>query len=82
MLQRKDKGEELGYTKDKVSRKGLKITCSICGIVGHNKRFHGSQVHDAHLTKTFCIFLIHVCLTCIYHRVYLAALVGHQITMR
>ncbi|KAK8612019.1 hypothetical protein V6N13_132052 [Hibiscus sabdariffa] len=25
----------------KLSRKGLKMTCSICGQQGHNKRFHG-----------------------------------------
>lgn len=44
MLRRKEAGEEVGYTKGKVNRKGLKITCSTCGAIGHNKRFHLSQV--------------------------------------
>ncbi|KAL4320047.1 hypothetical protein GQ457_18G015050 [Hibiscus cannabinus] len=29
----------------KLSRKGLKMTCSICGQQGHNKRFHGDENH-------------------------------------
>ncbi|KAK9042891.1 hypothetical protein V6N11_071245 [Hibiscus sabdariffa] len=27
----------------KLSRKGIKMTCSICGQQGHNKRFHGNE---------------------------------------
>ncbi|XP_039143980.1 uncharacterized protein LOC120281132 [Dioscorea cayenensis subsp. rotundata] len=44
MLRRREPNEEAGYTKGKVSMKGRKITCSICGVAGHNKRFHGIQV--------------------------------------
>ena len=36
--------EEVGFNKGKVSKNGLMITCSICGVVGHNKRFYGTQV--------------------------------------
>lgn len=44
MLRRREPNEEAGYTKGKVSMKGRKITCSICGAAGHNKRFHGIEV--------------------------------------
>lgn len=43
-LRRREAGEEPGFNKGKVSRKGLQIKCSICGVIGHNKRFHGSKV--------------------------------------
>lgn len=44
MLRRKEACEEVGFNKGRISRKGLKITYSVCGIVGHNKRFHRSLV--------------------------------------
>ena len=47
MLRKREAGEEVRFIKGKVARKGFKITCSICGVVGHNKRFHGSQVFSA-----------------------------------
>ncbi|XP_039135496.1 uncharacterized protein LOC120272686 [Dioscorea cayenensis subsp. rotundata] len=44
MLRRKDPLEEdTGFTKGKVCRKKVTIKCSICGVAGHNKRFHGLQ---------------------------------------
>lgn len=43
-LRRRELGEEAGFNNGKVTRKGLKIKCSICGVIGHNRRFHGSQV--------------------------------------
>lgn len=42
MLRRKEADEEVGFKKGRVSRKGFKITCSVCAVVGHNKRFHGA----------------------------------------
>lgn len=46
MLRRKEAGEmpTIGFTKGKVSRKGITIKCSICGTARHNKWFHGLQV--------------------------------------
>ena len=42
LLRRKEAGkEEMGFTNGKVNKKGLKITCSICGTQGYNKRCHG-----------------------------------------
>ena len=44
MLRRRELGEEnRGFTRGKVSRKGVTMRCGICGKVGHNKRFHGRQ---------------------------------------
>lgn len=44
ILRRREAGEEpRGFTKGKVSRKGVIMKCSICGAAGHNKRFHGGQ---------------------------------------
>ncbi|XP_039135796.1 uncharacterized protein LOC120273231 [Dioscorea cayenensis subsp. rotundata] len=40
---RKDLGETSGFNNGKVSKKGVKMRCGICGAVGHNKRFHGMQ---------------------------------------
>lgn len=42
-LRRKDATEKIGFCNGKVSKTGKKITCSICGVTGHNKRFHGQQ---------------------------------------
>lgn len=75
MLRRKEAGEDIGFRKGNVSRKGFKVTCSICGVVGHNKRFHGSKVLNLKASKGFNFFLIFflicdvLCLTCILHRV-------------
>ncbi|XP_039141161.1 uncharacterized protein LOC120278432 isoform X2 [Dioscorea cayenensis subsp. rotundata] len=44
LLRRKEADEEnTGFIKGKVSRRGIIITCSICGAQGHNKRYHGQQ---------------------------------------
>ena len=45
LLRRKDVGENIGFTNGEVSKKGLKMTCSMCGATGHNKRYHGVQVN-------------------------------------
>ena len=44
MLRRKEDGENISFTKGKVSKKGVKMTCSICGTTGHNKKYYGVQV--------------------------------------
>lgn len=47
LLRRKEPGEkekEIGFTNGRVSRKGLKVKCSVCGVQGHNKRYHGAKV--------------------------------------
>ena len=41
LLRRKDVGENIGFTNGKVSKKGVKMTCSVCGATKHNKRYHG-----------------------------------------
>lgn len=41
MLKRRELGETSGFNNGKVSKKGLKMTCGVCGAVGHNKRFNG-----------------------------------------
>lgn len=44
ILRRKDPlDDNTSLTNGIVSRKGITITCSICGITGHNKRYHGVQ---------------------------------------
>lgn len=45
LLRRKEFGEEVqGFTNGKVSKKGAKVRCGLCGAIGHNKRFHANQV--------------------------------------
>ncbi|XP_039138305.1 uncharacterized protein LOC120275701 [Dioscorea cayenensis subsp. rotundata] len=44
LMRKKDSlDEQEGYKRGKVSRKGHNNRCSVCGTIGHNKRFHGSQ---------------------------------------
>ena len=45
LLRRKDVGKEkIGFTKGRVSKKGVKMKCNIYGVQGHNKRYHGLKV--------------------------------------
>ncbi|XP_039115829.1 uncharacterized protein LOC120251356 [Dioscorea cayenensis subsp. rotundata] len=42
MIRRREADEESrGYTNGKVCKKGVTMKCSVCGIAGHNKRYHG-----------------------------------------
>ena len=64
MFRRRKAGVEVGFIKGKVSRKGLKIIYSICGIVDLNKRFHGSQVFSAVRVNRFKLYMMQCrCLT-------------------
>ncbi|XP_039138871.1 uncharacterized protein LOC120276215 [Dioscorea cayenensis subsp. rotundata] len=41
LLRRKEAEENQGFTNGKVSKRGVKMRCSVCGETGHNKRYHG-----------------------------------------
>ncbi|XP_039121591.1 uncharacterized protein LOC120258294 [Dioscorea cayenensis subsp. rotundata] len=43
LLRRKEVDENPGFSRGKVSKKGVKIKCSLCGATGHNKRYHGQN---------------------------------------
>ncbi|XP_039133774.1 uncharacterized protein LOC120270769 [Dioscorea cayenensis subsp. rotundata] len=43
ILRRREMDENRGFAKGKVSKKGVKNKCSMCGATGHNKRFHGQD---------------------------------------
>lgn len=47
LLRRREIGEEnRGFKNGKVTKKGVGMKCSVCGVTGHNKRHHkGSQVN-------------------------------------
>ena len=40
LLRRKEIGENIGFTNEKVSEKGVRMTCNMCGAAGHDKRCH------------------------------------------
>ena len=46
LLRRKKVGENIGLTNGKVNKEGVKMTCSMCGAIGHNKRYHGVKVNS------------------------------------
>lgn len=33
--------DNIGFTNGKVNKRGVSMRCSICGVFGHNKRYHG-----------------------------------------
>ncbi|XP_039119617.1 uncharacterized protein LOC120255910 [Dioscorea cayenensis subsp. rotundata] len=43
MLRKEAGDENVGFCNGRVSRKGAQKKCSICGVQGHNKRYHGLQ---------------------------------------
>ena len=40
-------------TNGRVSRRGSVMTCTLCGVKGHNKRYHGKQLTES--TASFSI---------------------------
>lgn len=64
LLRRREFGEEVsGFTNGKVSKKRVKMACSICGAAGHKRIFHGNQVSMAH---SFFSFWSSIELICMY----------------
>lgn len=63
MLRRKDPLEEnTGFTRGKVCRRKVVIKCSICGVAGHNKRFHGNGQVSASFQHAKHIYIyIYMC---------------------
>lgn len=58
-LDEKEAGENIGFTNGKISKKDAKMTCSLCGMAGHNKRYHGVQV-----SVVLCACSVqHICIT-------------------
>lgn len=44
LLRRRELEEETrGFKNGKVSKNGVTMRCTICGKIGHNRRFHGGQ---------------------------------------
>ena len=41
LLRRKEMGENIRFTNGNVSKKGVKMICSVYGATGHNKKYHG-----------------------------------------
>lgn len=49
LRKKKADGYNTSFTNGKVSRKGITITCSLCGISRHNKKCHGVQEKDCYI---------------------------------
>ncbi|XP_039145858.1 uncharacterized protein LOC120283285 [Dioscorea cayenensis subsp. rotundata] len=52
LLRRKEIDEQSGIKNNRVNKKGVKMKCNICGTVGHNKRFHGTQANKSCASAT------------------------------
>ena len=59
MLRSKEVGENIGFTGGKVGKKGVRMTCNLCGAAGHNKSYYGVQVSDV---KYICVTVCSCCL--------------------
>ena len=47
-LRRKEADEiKNGIRNGKVTKKGAIITCTICGVNGHNRRYHGKSTQES-----------------------------------